>query len=134
MPKQVTTKRKAKGSHHTPKVMPTKKLKKASRQPALNSQLHSASAPDSSLSESPPPPSLTSGSSIEDLSSLTSGSSIEDLSSSTSMLQEKQPNHGGAQETEDISWGELCAMSYEELQEYGRSLGLSDRAWEHPSL
>src|SRR5271155_107323 len=120
MPKQVTTKRKAKGSNHTPKAMPTKKLKKASRQPALNYQLYSASASDSSLSESPPPPSLT------------SGSSIEDLSSSTSMLQEKRPNNGGAQETEDISWDELCAMSYEELQEYGRSLGLSDRKWSAP--
>jgi len=120
MPKQVTTKRKAKGSNHTPKAMPTKKLKKASRQPALNSQLYSASASDSSLSESPPPPSLT------------SGSSIEDLSSSTSMLQEKRLNNGGAQEIEDISWDELCAMSYEELQEYGRSLGLSDRTWSAP--
>src|SRR5271163_2675065 len=100
--------------------MPTKKLKKASCQPALNIQPRSASATDSSLSESSPPPSLT------------SCSSIEDLSSSTSMLPETRPNHGSAQETEDISWGDLCAMSCEELQEYGRSLGLNDRTWSAP--
>ena len=94
--------------------MPSKKLQKAPSQPALDNPPRPVSATDLSLSESSSPPSLT------------SGSSIEDLSSSTSMLQETRPNHGGAQETEDISWDELRAMSREELEAYGRSLGLND--------
>jgi len=117
MPKQLTTKRKAEGPHHGPKAMPTKKLQKAFSQPALNSPRRPTSATDLSLSESPSPPSLT------------SGSSIEDSSSSTSMLQETRPNHGGAQETKELSWREFRTMSREQLKEYARSRGWKVRTW-----
>jgi hypothetical protein len=48
------------------------------------------------------------------------------------MLQETRPNHDAQETEDDISWDELCAMSYEELQEYGRSLGLKDGTWSAP--
>ena len=112
MPKQVTTKRKVEDPNHRSKAMPTKKLKKASCQSALNSPPRPASATDSSLSESFPP-SLTSGFSIEDSSSSTANSLVDKSSastasieksssappatraSSTSILQETRPDHGG---------------------------------------
>ena len=111
MPKQSTTKRKAERPHHGPEALPTKKLQKASSQPALNSPPRPTSATDSSFSESPPL-SLTSGSSIEDSTSSTanlftdkSSASIASIESSsapsavgacsTSVLQETRPNHGG---------------------------------------
>jgi hypothetical protein len=53
MPKQPTKKGKAKGPHYRPKD--TKKLQKASYQPALNSPPRPASATASSLSERTPP-------------------------------------------------------------------------------
>jgi hypothetical protein len=138
MPKQPTKKRKAEGPHSRPKD--TKKLQKASYQPALNRLPRPASATASSLSERAPLPSLTSDS-IEDSSSSTvnylvdkssaSTASIEKHSSapsvtrasSTSMLQETRPSHGGAQETKELTWREFRTMSREQLKEYARSRG-----------
>jgi hypothetical protein len=141
MSKQLTTKRKAEESHDGPKAMPTKKLQKAFSQPPLNSPPRPASATDLSLSESPSPPSLTSGSSIEDSSSLTANPSVDKSSASTasiersssaplttgacstSILQETLPNHSATQETKEITLEELLAMNKEELKAYGRSRG-----------
>jgi hypothetical protein len=53
-------------------------------------------------------------------------------SSSTSMLQETRSNHGGAQQTKDILWDELCAMSGEELHEYVRRQDWKPRTWSAP--
>jgi len=136
MPKQLTTKRKAEEPHHGPKAMPTKKLQKAFSQPALNSPPRPASATDLSLSESPSPPSLTSGSSIEDSSSLTTNSSVDKSSASTASIEKSSsasstsgvPPATGLQELEQprklvMSYSEivmpdldaLLAMSKEEL-------------------
>jgi hypothetical protein len=146
MPKQLTTKRKAEGPHYGQNAMPTKKLQKASSRPALNNPPHPASATDSSLSENPSPPRLTSGSSIEDSWSSTANSLVDKSSASTaaieksssapsttgacstSMLQETRPNHGDAQEIKEITWQELDTMSREQLLAYGRS-----RGWKCPS-
>ena len=141
MPKQLTTKRKAEEPHLGSKAMPTKKLQRAFSQPALNSPPRPASATDLSLSESSSPPSLTSGSSTEDLSSLTANSSVDKSSASTasiensssaplttgacstSILQETRPNHSTTQETKEITFEELYAMNRQELKEYGWSRG-----------
>jgi hypothetical protein len=150
MSKQLTTKWKAEGPHHGLEAIPTKKLQKASSQPAFNSQLHPASATDSSLSESPSPPRIASGTSIEDSWSSTANSlvdkssastaSIERSSSapsttgacSTSMLQETRQNYGDAQEIKEITWQELDTMSREQLLTYRRSRGWKDRTWSAP--
>ena len=150
MPKQSTTKQKAEGPHHGPEAMPTKKFQKEFSQQALNSPPCPASATDSPLSENPFPPSLTSGSSIEDSSSSTANSLV-DISSastasneksssvpsttgacSTSMLQETQPNHGDAQEIKEITWQELDAMTWEQLKVHARSRGWKTRTWSAP--
>ena len=145
MPKQPTKKRKAEGPHDRPKD--TKKLQKASYQPALNRLPRPASATASSLSERAPLPSLTSDSSIKGSSSSTanylvdkssaSTASIEKHSSapsvtrtsSTSMLQETRPSHGGAQETKELTWREFRTMSRGQLKEYSRSRGWRVRTW-----
>jgi hypothetical protein len=137
MPKQVTTKRK--GPQREPKDMSlSKKLQKASSQPALNSPPRPASATDSSLSKSSSLLSLTSGSSTKGSSS-SAASSFTDKSSSApsttaacsaSTLQETRPDHGGAQKRKD--WDELFSMSSEEIVEYIRSQDREPRTWSAP--
>src|SRR5271170_8238790 len=87
MSKQLTTKRKSEGPHHGPEAMPTKKLQKASSRPALNNPPRPASATDSSLSESPSLPRLTSRSSIEDSWSSTANSLVNKSSTSTTSIE-----------------------------------------------
>src|SRR2546421_6849885 len=147
MLKQSTTKRKAEGPHNEPVAMPTKKLQKASAQSELSSLSRSISATESSLSESPPFPSLISGSSTEDSSSSTATSLADKSSASTasfeksssvpstaeacsiSVLQKTRPNHGGEQEIKEIS---LDEMNLEQLKAYGRSRGWVTRTWSAP--
>ena len=133
MPKQPTKKRKAEGPHNRPKD--TKKLQKASYQPALNRLPRPTSATASSLSERAPLPSLTSD--VNYLVDKPSASTIEKHSSapsatrasSTSMLQETRSSHGGAQETKEPSWQEIFAMTREQAKEYAKSRGWNVRTW-----
>jgi len=145
MPKQPTKKRKADGPHNRPKD--TKKLQKASYQPALNSLPRPTSATTSSLSERAPLPSLTLDSSIEGLSSSTANSLVDKSSastastgkhssapsttraSSTSTLQETRLSHGGAQETKEPTWEELRTMTRQQSKEYAKSRGWNVRTW-----
>ena len=131
MPKQLTTKRKAERSDYGQEAMLTKKLQKASSQPALNSLPRTpsltsdssiedspssqpalnipprpASATDSSLSESPPPPSLTSDSSIEDSPSSKSSASTASIENSSLAPVD-----------------EFYGMNLEQLKAYGRARG-----------
>ena len=160
MPKQVTTKRKVEDPNHRSKAMPTKKLKKASCQSALNSPPRPASATDSSCSDTDSPlsdtdsslsesfpPSLTSGFSIEDSSSSTANSLVDKSSASTASIEKsssappatRASSTSILQETrpdhggaKESSWVKFRTMSREELKEYGRLRGWRDRTWSAP--
>ena len=87
MAEQSTTKRNAEVSHHGREASATKKLQKASSQPALNSPLRLASVTALLLSESPFPQSLASNSSIKDSQPSAANHAVAKSSASTTSIE-----------------------------------------------
>ena len=128
MLQQSTRRRDAEMARHRREVSLTMK---ASSQPAVNRPPRLASVPGLPFSKRSSPQSLASISPIKDSLPLAAKHAVEKSSSapsttrvpSTSVLQKTLLDHSSAQNIEQKSFRELCAMSREKLRAYGKFQG-----------